>query len=81
VRAGVVTRPESWAHSCYHQIQNPPSRYRIIDLAAIAELCGFFSTQELQQTHRHWVSGALAEDRAVRQALWSESIAVGSKQC
>jgi len=80
VRAGVVTHPGAWAHSGYNEIQNPPKRYRIIDLDALTELCGFSSTQQLQLEHRQWVETALAEDTAVPQAQWSESIAVGSEQ-
>jgi putative transposase len=80
VRAGVVAHPQAWAHSGYNDIQDPPSRYRIIDLGALAELCGLSSTQELQHARRQWISSALAEDRAVRQAQWSESIAVGSER-
>ena len=62
VRAGVVAHPNAWTHSGYNEIQKPPSRYRIIDLEALAQLCGFSSTQELQHAHRQWVGSALAED-------------------
>jgi putative transposase len=80
VRAGVVSHPQAWAHSGYSEIQSPPSRYRIIDLEALAQLCSFSSTQELQRAHRQWILSALAEDRHVRQAQWSEAIAVGSER-
>jgi putative transposase len=80
VRARAVSHPQAWAHSGYNEIQNAPSRYRVIDLDALAELCGFSSTQELQRAHRQWVRSALAEDGAVRQAQWSEAIAVGSER-
>jgi len=79
VRAGAVSHPQAWVHSGYNEIQDPPSRYRIIDLPALAELCGFSNTHELQRAHRDWVETALADERAVRQAQWSESIAVGSQ--
>ena len=78
VRAGVVSHPQGWAHSGYNEVQNPPTRYRLIDLAALATLCGFSATEALQQAHRQWVTSALVEDHAMRQAHWSESIAVGS---
>ena len=37
VRAGVVEHPRQWPHGAYHEIQQPPARYRIIDRQA---LCG-----------------------------------------
>ena len=80
VRAGVVNHPQGWGHSGYKEIQDPPDRYRLIDLDALTELCGFFSTQEFQHAHRQWVTSALAEDSTTRQAHWSESIAVGSER-
>lgn len=80
VRAGAVDHPQQWEHSGYNEIQTPPKRYRLIDLAALTELCGFSSTQELQHAHRQWVTSALEEDDQVRQAQWSESIAVGSER-
>jgi putative transposase len=80
VRAGVVKHPSAWAHSGYNEIQNPPDRYRRIDLEALTELCGFTSMQALQKAHRDWVETALAEHQSMRQAHWSESIAVGSER-
>ncbi len=80
VRAGVVNHPQAWTHSGYNEIQTPPKRYRLIDLNALANLCGFASTQTLQRAHRDWVHSTLAENKSMRQAHWSESIAVGSEQ-
>lgn len=80
VRARVVSQPKAWAHSGYNEIQNPPDRYRLIDLNALTELCGLNSTPALQHAHRQWVSTALAENTQARQPDWSESIAVGSER-
>ncbi len=80
VRAGAVDHPQQWAHSGYNEIQHPPNRYRRIDLTALTELCGFSSTQEFQHAHRQWVTNALEEDTQLRQAHWSEAIAVGSER-
>ena len=78
VRAGMVGHPQAWLHSGFNEIQNPLQRYRLIDFTALADLCGFSSTEALQQAHRQWVTSALVEDHAMRQAHWSESIAVVS---
>ncbi len=40
VRAGVVSHPQEWAEGGYLEIQQPPKRYRIIDIPALMGLCG-----------------------------------------
>ena len=79
VRAGVVKHPQQWAHSGYREIQDPPRRYRLIDLAALSELCGFHALHELQAAHRHWIAQALCGERHDRDPSWSESLAVGDE--
>jgi len=41
VRAGAVSHPVKWLHSGYHEIQEPPERYAVIDQQGLIELCGF----------------------------------------
>jgi len=79
VRAGVVRHPGEWTHSGYGEIQQPPDRYRVIDLAALSRLCGFREVADFQQAHREWVDTALGRNVAARDDRWSESIAVGSE--
>ena len=80
VRAGVVRHPREWIHSGYHEIQQPPERYRVIDLAALSTLCGFTQIADFQQRHREWVEAAHGKAAAGRDDRWSESLAVGSKR-
>ena len=77
VRAGVVRHPGDWEWSGYREIQNPPKRYGIIDLRELSSLCGFHEVAELQNAHRGWVDQALGHEK-LREARWSEAIAVGS---
>jgi len=79
VRAGVVKRPAEWPHSGYLEIQQPPERYRVIDLAALSGLCGFDEITEFQTAHREWVEAACCRDTVARDNRWSESVAVGSE--
>jgi len=79
VRAGVVRHPLEWAHSGYREIQAPPERYAIIDLAALSTLCGFRSVVDFQEAHHHWVDEAPAAGKTVREDRWSDSVAVGSE--
>jgi len=79
VRAGVVRHPGEWAYGGYREIQHPPQRGHIVDLAELARLCGFADIGRFQQAHREWVEKELALDRSRREARWSEAIAVGSQ--
>ena len=78
VRAGAVKHPAEWTHGGYREIQNPPERYTIIDLANLSVSCGFTSVMDFQRAHRLWVDEALAREAMRRDARWSEAIAVGS---
>ncbi|HPQ60405.1 MAG TPA: transposase, partial [Syntrophales bacterium] len=40
VRAGVVNHPGKWRHCGYHELMNPPKRYRIIARERLRELLG-----------------------------------------
>lgn len=79
VRAGAVSHPDEWPHSGYREIQQPPARYRIIDLAALSEASGFDDVARFQQAHRDWIASALDTAAAEREAHWSKSIAVGGE--
>lgn len=78
VRAGAVKHSADWAHGGYREIQNPPERYTLIDLADLSASCGFTNIMDFQQAHRQWVEEALARESMRRDARWSEAIAVGS---
>ncbi len=79
VRAGVVKHPKDWLQGGYVEIQNPPSRYAIINLPALAHLCNFKSIKSLQDAHRQWVETAIKENTKQRESFWSNSVAVGSE--
>ena len=74
----IVKHPAEWTHGGYREIQNPPERYTIIDLADLSVSCGFTSVMDFQRAHRLWVDEALAREAMRRDARWSEAIAVGS---
>jgi putative transposase len=79
VRAGAVRHPSEWDHGGYGEIQNPPERYRLIDLPALSSLCGFGHVAEFQLGHHQSVEAALRDGATARDDRWSDSIAVGSE--
>jgi hypothetical protein len=50
----------------------------VIDLPGLIWLCGFSKVSGLSQAHRQWIEIALRNELAVRDARWSEAVAVGS---
>jgi hypothetical protein len=41
-------------------------------------LCGFSKLADFQQAHRQWIEIALRDELSMRDARWSEAVAVGS---
>jgi putative transposase len=78
VRAGVVNHPKMWPFSGYNEIQDPPCRYRIIDLNKLAGLLGCTGLQDLQSAHKSWVESSL-QTEPEKESRWTQSFAVGSK--
>ncbi len=78
VRAGAVAHPVQWKASGYAEIQNPPKRYRIINLPILMALLGFSKLAELQLTRAKWVGDALKMNQK-RESKWSNSLAVGNR--
>jgi putative transposase len=80
VRAGIVTRPQEWECCGYREIQDPPTRYRRIDLELTARLLELPGSGEL----RNWQHACVQEELMGRSMLqrqpeWTESIAVGDE--
>jgi putative transposase len=78
VRAGVVDHPSEWKCSGFNEIQNPKTRYRLIDHAMLKRFLNLENQEELAKGHQGWIESQL-EDRPLRQEHFSKSIAVGSK--
>jgi hypothetical protein len=79
VRAGVVDHPAEWIFSGYHEIQNPPERYRIIDFEKLLSLLGMKDIAQLQETCRCRAEEYLKMNKIAKDSHWSESVAVGSE--
>ena len=52
VRAGAVKHPAEWPHSGYCEIQQPPERYAVVDMAASRALCGYSEVRRFQAAHQ-----------------------------
>ncbi|NND65744.1 MAG: hypothetical protein HKM24_07250 [Gammaproteobacteria bacterium] len=76
VRAGVVTHPQHWKESGYHQIQNPPERYRIVDLELLTKLFDCSSLLQLQRQHMNLINNSLTGN-LLRDTRFTVDKAVG----
>jgi putative transposase len=79
VRAGVVNHPSEWPFSGYTEIQEPSQRYRLIAYDLLRDLLGFETYDDFRTAYKGWVEEALKHGKGIREAKWSESIAVGSE--
>jgi hypothetical protein len=77
VRTGVMKHPSEWPHGGYHEIQDPPKRYAIMDLEGLQELLRFRSREDLAAAYRGWIEAAVNKRAYNSEAKWTESIAVG----
>jgi len=78
VRAGVVEHPREWRECGYHEIQNPPARYRIIDRVGLSELLGVDEAR-LGEVQNKWISSQLRRGDLDRTPHWTEAVAVGRR--
>jgi hypothetical protein len=76
VRAGVVHHPHEWQHSGYHELVDPPRRYRIIARDRLKQLLSL-DERGLVEDYRSWIDTKLQEGTQ-REEFWSRSIVVGS---
>ncbi len=78
VRAGVVSHPVDWPSAGYHEIQKPPSRYRLLDLETCIQVLGISNYKDLTVWQRDQISDALKKSQQ-REDCWTSAVAVGDK--
>jgi len=80
VRARVVDHPSEWGWCGYDELVGARQRYRLLDLDCVLERLGRMSRETFIQEYRRAVRASLREGKLEREALWTESIAVGSEE-
>jgi REP-associated tyrosine transposase len=73
-----VDHPRHWPEAGYHEIQQPPRRYRIIDREALCRLLGT-TEGKLAVLQNEWIEAGLAVGGIERGPQWSEAVAVGRR--
>ncbi len=81
VRAGVVSSPSEWAWCGYQELSGLRNRYRGIDRIALAnELAPGRAWPQIAEQYVATVREALRPVRLLREACWTESLAVGDER-
>lgn len=76
VRAAVVSHPAQWPSAGYHEIQGPPTRYRLLDLEIAMQVLGMQNHADLKAWQNEAIEDALYTQQQ-REECWTTSGAVG----
>ena len=80
VRAGAVDHPSQWRWCGYQETAGLRQRYRLIDRSALMDALGDGSTMEsFKKNYSFCIEEAVSAQEFSREAMWSESLAVGSE--
>jgi len=79
VRNGVVSHPSEWGFCGYNEIMTPRKKCVLIAYKKLFKLAGFSSYEAFVKTYKHLLNESLINAGNCREAQWTESIAVGSK--
>lgn len=80
VRAGAVKHPKDWEFCGFNEILDPPSRYRLIDQKALLSSCGITDPDEFRIYYKDLIEYTLKHGSLKRESLWTNNLAVGSRQ-
>jgi REP element-mobilizing transposase RayT len=78
LRAGVVSHPREWSPGGWHEIVNPPRRYRIIARERLKQLLDA-DEKTLIDSYVRWVENYIGKNTE-REKIWTEAIATGSAE-
>jgi putative transposase len=78
VRCGVVRHPREWEWVGYHELMGRRRRYRLLDLDRLCWRLGTGAIEEVRQNLEAALAEAIAKGGVRREAMWTESLAIGS---
>jgi putative transposase len=80
VRAGMVGHPRDWPRCGYDKLAGERRKFQVLDREKLLELTGTPSAAELARNHQAMIAEVLEAHRLGREAQWTDSIAVGSRE-
>jgi putative transposase len=79
VRAGIVRHPMDWPWCGYHELVGTRRRFRLLDIDCLLEVLGLPDRKSLAEIHQQQIMDSIHNNHLAREAIWTESIAVGSE--
>jgi putative transposase len=79
VRAGVVGHPSEWMWCGYHELVGTRKRFRLLDIERLVEVLDLPDRTFLAKIHQQRIDETLNDKHLIREAIWTESIGVGSE--
>lgn len=79
VRVGKVTHPREWRWCGYDELIGQRERYRILDPDTLLQHLGDVEPSSFRETYASGIEEHIAAQTAVREAAWTEGLAVGSR--
>jgi len=79
VRAGVTGQPSEWRWCGDDELMARRSRYRLLALDRMLESLEIHSMDAFQRVYGEGIDELLARRRSSREAVWTESLAVGDR--
>jgi len=79
VRTGKVAHPEQWRWCGHDELVGSRKRYRLLNVERLLSSLGIDSHAELTRWYRESIRQRLAADQLSREAVWTDSLAVGSE--
>jgi putative transposase len=80
VRAGAVSHPSQWAWCGYRELTGERERYRLLQVDRLVRLLDLPDRQSFARIHKQRIEEAIRAGRLKRESVWTESIAVGSRE-
>jgi putative transposase len=79
VRCGVVSHPREWPWCGYTEHMGVRKRNCVVDQEAVCRLLNGATPETFRRFYEERVAERIARDQIEREALWTQSIAVGSQ--
>ncbi len=79
VRAGLVEHPREWRWCGYSELMGTRKRYRFLDVARLLESLDMGDEKAFRESYGEAVERRLGNSPLMREAHWTESLAVGSR--
>jgi putative transposase len=80
VRAGVVRHPEQWGWTGFGELMGLRRRNRVLDVERVLSRLQIASLDQFRREYRQAIEESLARKELGREAVWTESLGVGSQE-